>query len=169
MKFQKGHTYSTTHGHARKRQRTRAYRSWEQMRSRCNKPTDKDYPDYGGRGITVCELWRDFAAFIADMGEPPPGMTLDRRDNNKGYCRENCRWATAIEQHQNTRANIYLTFAGETLCISEWERRLGFPKDRIGARLKQGWPVERALTTPMRAYPRKYQTLEMIERGESLI
>ena len=80
-----------------------AYRSWLSMRSRCLYPTHKDWHNYGGRGITFCRRWERFENFYADMGERPPGLTLDRKDNDKGYSKSNCRWATRSEQARNQR------------------------------------------------------------------
>jgi hypothetical protein len=78
------------------------YRTWLSMRSRCNKPTYKSYPEYGGKGIKVCDRWNEsFEAFLADNGERPEGKTLDRVDNTKGYEPGNCRWATPKEQANN--------------------------------------------------------------------
>ena len=94
------------HGHARRGVKpTQTYRTWQAMMTRCYNPNVKSYKDYGGRGVQVCEQWHSFANFLTDMGERPPGTTLDRKDNDRGYAPDNCRWATKAEQASNTRAN----------------------------------------------------------------
>lgn len=82
--------------------RTPTWYSWYNMRKRCREVNSPDYPRYGGRGIKVCKRWnKSFLAFLEDMGERPPGMTLDRKNNDKGYTKKNCRWATQKEQIAN--------------------------------------------------------------------
>jgi hypothetical protein len=94
-----------THGHTRNRTGTKTYRAWQSAKDRCFNPRCEDYPNYGGRGIRMCDRWRnDYAAFLADMGESPPGLTLDRIDNDGDYEPGNCRWATLLEQARNKRA-----------------------------------------------------------------
>ena len=83
---------------------TKVYWVWSQMRDRCTNANSRDYPYYGGRGISVCERWLKFENFIADMGVPPSGLTLDRKDNDGNYEPGNCRWATRAEQTTNKRA-----------------------------------------------------------------
>src|SRR5438876_10103127 len=102
------------HGHDRKGKRTRTYRVWNNMIIRCKYPYADNYERYGGRGITVCKRWQTFANFLADMGVCPPGKTLDRLDNSRGYSPANCRWATALEQGANQRNNKRIMFGGRT-------------------------------------------------------
>lgn len=92
-----------SHGHALSRSRTPTYRSWAGMINRCTNPRQPNFERYGGRGITVCDRWRSFENFLADMGERPEGTTIDRKDNDGNYEPGNCRWATDIEQQANTR------------------------------------------------------------------
>jgi hypothetical protein len=92
-----------THGHTIGRLRSKTYRCWHNMLSRCHNPRVPAFKNYGGRGITVCERWHKFENFLADMGDPPPGLTLERVNNDSGYELANCRWATRIEQAANKR------------------------------------------------------------------
>jgi hypothetical protein len=121
------------------------------MMQRCYNPKHRDYRYWGGRGIRVCERWHSFENFYEDMGNPPEGMTLDRKDNSGDYCKENCRWATKEEQQNNTRYNVWLEHEGERRTIAQWAREIGMNVGTLGARLNvYGWSIERALTTPVR-------------------
>lgn len=141
------------HGHTRGYKRTPAYETWQAMMSRCTRPSNVAYARYGGAGITVCERWRIFDNFLADMGERPAGKNIDRIDGAKGYEPGNCRWATSQEQARNRRSNKLLTFQGRTKAIAEWADEVGLNRDAITKRLRLGWTVERALTAPRRNYP----------------
>lgn len=127
------------------------YIAWGSMIRRCEKPQEKCYPQYGGRGISVCDRWKKFQNFLEDMGpRPSADHSLDRIDNDGDYGPDNCRWATRSEQQNNRRCNHRLTFKGRTLTIAEWARELGCPRHHIANRIKSGWSVEAALTTPFR-------------------
>ena len=109
-----------------------AYKSWIKMMHRCYNKASKDYPDYGGRGITVCERWRDGPEnFCNDMGERPEGCTLDRIDNDQGYSPENCRWADAITQANNRRSNLLLATVHGVKTCAEVARLYGVDYKRL--------------------------------------
>lgn len=132
---------------------TPEYRAWQTMRLRCLVPSNPAYSDYGGRGITVCERWKDSCAnFVADMGRKPSGRhELDRIDNNKGYEPGNCRWATRTENDRNRRSNRHLTHEGVTRTLAEWCEIKCLPRDTVQKRLAAGWSIPRSLETPVRA------------------
>lgn len=136
------------------------YRVWGAMVERCTKQASKDYAHYGGRGITVCDRWRKFENFYADMGDRPTGMTLERIDNDGDYEPGNCRWATRREQNLNRRTTQMVTYLGETLCAADWERRFGYGEGVVAGRLRRGWPIERALTQPVRGTVNKSKAKE---------
>jgi hypothetical protein len=120
------------HGESVHAERTSEYNAWRQMRQRCNLPTHKHYPHYGGRGISVCARWDDYANFLEDMGRrPSEDHSIDRIDVNGNYEPGNCRWATRITQARNKRGAIYLTLHGETLHLKEWAERLGLQPGRL--------------------------------------
>lgn len=137
-----------THGHTVDGQ-SPTYKSWHDMKDRCQNPKNGMYPHYGGRGIAVCERWNAFASFLADMGTRPPGTTIDRKDVNGNYEPSNCRWATVPQQADNTTRTIYLTFRGETLTLTQWATRLGVNRETLRSRLALGWAVEKAFTKPV--------------------
>lgn len=126
------------------------YTAWVNMRGRCLNPNNAGYKNYGGRGIMVCTRWKAFTAFYADMGPRLlPSLTIDRINNDGDYEPGNCRWATQKQQRRNARSNHHLTFHGETMCMSEWEERLGMNPSVLSSRIRRGWNVERALTEPL--------------------
>jgi hypothetical protein len=129
---------------------TPVYKAWTQMKQRCYNANDPQYHNYGARGITVCDRWRlDFAQFLTDMGERPKGMTLDRIDNNGPYAPDNCRWATDVEQCNNTRVNHVLAWNGRTQTIAQWAKVTGLSYNVIRYRILHGWTIEHALTHPV--------------------
>ena len=130
--------------------KTPEHKSWMKMRRRCSNPNNVSWPNYGGRGITVCERWQSFENFIADMGRmPTPRHTVERIDVNGHYEPSNCRWATMTEQTQNTRRTRLLTLDGTTRHLNEWCALRGIPKSTVRNRLLNGWTVEHALTVPI--------------------
>ncbi len=119
---------------------TRTYDQWRSMIQRCTNPKTEFWEDYGGRGITVCERWRDFRNFLADMGVCPDGLEIDRwPDTNGNYEKNNCRWATEKEQARNKRNNRVMTALGVTACFSELCERFQISYSVAFARLKRGW------------------------------
>lgn len=126
------------------------YSSWCSMRNRCNNPNSTHYERYGGRGIKHDPSWSDFSVFLKDMGEKPsPKMELERINNDKDYCKENCRWATRKEQTRNRggkRATRLYTFEGRTMCIADWAKEVGISSQSMQKRLNSGWPLEKAFS-----------------------
>lgn len=126
--------------------RTPEHDAWHAMIQRCHNTRNKHFPNYGGRGIAVCERWRTFTTFLADMGRrPSPEHSIDRKDNGGDYTPENCRWATRSEQGNNRRTNHLLTHGGRTMTVSEWAAEIGVTRNALFLRLRNGWPTERAL------------------------
>lgn len=142
---------STKHGHCRRGKVTGFYKSWQDMIKRCTDPNCTHYSNYGGRGIVVCKRWLKFENFLKDMGEAPLGLTLDRMKNEKGYYKENCRWATSIEQARNRRNNLYVPYNGENRLFVELCEEHNISYHIVYARIyKLNWLPERALTEPVR-------------------
>lgn len=147
----------TTHGLSG----TAIYNLWNCIIRRCLNPSSHAFDRYGGRGITICERWLRFEDFYFDMGNRPPGRSIDRIDNDGGYwcgkCDDctgqnhppNCRWATNKEQGNNRRKLRLLTYENETLTMTHWAERTGLSVLTIFKRLKRGWSVEKTLSTPL--------------------
>jgi hypothetical protein len=144
------------HGAARRGAIMPEHRIWSSMRARCSNPNDAGYANYGGRGIAVCERWNEFANFIADMGaRPDRSFSIDRIDNDKGYSPDNCRWATRIEQKANQRTRkdaVWIEHDGERRTLDDWARLKGIRYGTLTERIRNGWSIEKALTTPTRRY-----------------
>lgn len=134
---------------------TREYQSWHMMKQRCGNPNATDYKNYGGRGIKVCKRWERFENFFRDMGPRPIGTTLDRINVNKGYSQSNCRWASKKQQERNRRNNLLITHKSKTQCLSAWIDELRISHGTFQARRQDGWPIEKALFTPVRKFNRK--------------
>ncbi len=152
LRIEKTTKRSTKHGHASVKQRHPIYPAWQSMIQRCINPNNKDYPSYGGRGIAVCKRWRKFENFLEDMGEHPgKEYSIDRIDNNKGYCKSNCRWATKKQQMRNKRDSYLITHEGKIQLLIEWAEDFNIPYKTLWDRIqKLGWSIERALTEPVR-------------------
>lgn len=126
------------------------------MRGRCNSRSHPNFKDYGGRGITICKRWDDYLCFLADMGEMPKGLTLERIDNDQGYYPENCRWATRKEQSNNRRDNPRYELNGQLLTVMELSAATGLSYSTIKSRLRRdGWSLGEALSTPPRPGARR--------------
>lgn len=137
---------------------TRLYCIWNDMIRRCYNQKATRYSNYGGRGITVCDEWKnDFMAFRdwAVANGYNDNLTIDRKDNNKGYHPENCRWATVSEQANNMRSNTMLTYNGKTQNMKLWSNELGISYSALVSRFKRGWNVDKALSTPVRKINKK--------------
>jgi hypothetical protein len=138
------------------------YQSWQSMLGRCYSPDDISFKYYGGRGIEVCDRWReDYDAFYEDMGPKPDKFTLDRINNDLGYFPENCQWSDITHQNRNKRSNRKITIGDETKTLAEWAKENGISWARADYRLKLGLSPEEAISIiPLRA-PAKHGSLAM--------
>lgn len=132
---------------------TRIYNVWHTMKERCYVKSQSSYPNYGGRGIKVCEEWQEFIPFMEwayangyDENAPRGQCTLDRIDPSGNYEPNNCRWATYKEQANNTKSTVFLTYKGETKPASEWSKIVGISQSAITQRKNRGWTDEECLT-----------------------
>lgn len=139
-----------THGHKRVGQSTPEYKTWLGMKARCYRPKNKDFPNWGGRGIAVCERWRsDFSAFLSDMGKKPsPNHSIDRLDSNADYSPENCRWATIRQQGgENRRGLIHVVVDGiEFKTLKSACAHFGVGYTTVVERIKSGIPTSEAFS-----------------------
>jgi len=137
----------TVHGHASRLLKNKAsptYASYMSMLYRCKSV----HKNYGGRGIKVCNRWKNFQKFLEDMGECPKGKTIDRIDNKGNYELENCKWSTPKEQANNRRSNTILEYKGKKRTISQWSDITGIKKSTISQRIiTYKWSIEKTLTT----------------------
>jgi len=146
-----GYTPSVRHGMFG----TPTYNVWVGMLARCRNPHNAAYGNYGGRGIQVCDRWLSFVSFYADMGQKPAGMSIERRDNSRGYTPENCYWSTPAEQNNNRRTNVVISYNGQSLTISQWSKQLNIPRRVLDYRHHAQWPVEDIFTVPVRRTRRR--------------
>lgn len=136
-------TANTKHGHAPRSAtggsgQSKTYKIWAEMIKRCHNPSSESFPRYGGRGISVCDQWREsFENFLADMGESPTGLSIERDDSNGNYEPGNCRWASVIEQANNKRNNVMLGTPDGIMTIAEFARRHGFAYQSVQKQIKQ--------------------------------
>lgn len=125
---------------------TPEYRAWNDMKNRCRNPNVRSYPNYGGRGITVCQEWLDsFESFFAHIGSRPEGFTLDRINCEGNYEPGNVRWVSNIKQQNNKRNSVFVLFRGEKITASEYARAMGIKPDTVHARIRRGAKLEGAV------------------------
>ena len=135
--------------------RSKAYTALQNAIKRCTNPKSVGWSRYGGRGIKICQRWLDSPEnFVNDMGNPPPGMTLERVNLDGDYEPSNCIWATRTHQARNRRSNRLITFGGQTKCVAEWSEITGLPVYAIINRLNGKWSAEETLTLPLSPLPR---------------
>jgi hypothetical protein len=141
------------HGHARKLTTTAEYEIWCGIKKRCLNKRNHAYMRYGGRGISICDLWRtDFTAFLAHIGpRPGPEFSIDRINNDGNYEPGNVRWATAATQGRNTSTNLTLVAFGRSQNIADWASETGIKYRTIMSRLRKGVDVETALSSPIKS------------------
>lgn len=153
-----GHTKSCGHlksagnrrTHGQRAQRSKAYSAWRNMKTRCDWLKSSQWKDYGGRGIKYDPRWTKFEEFYADMGSPPEGMSLDRRDNDKGYSKSNCRWADRPTQRRNSRSHVvWVEIEGEKMILTDACRKLKIVTQKTASnRIFKGWSPADAVLTP---------------------
>ena len=142
------------------------YSVWQGMLSRCRNPNFKQWDDYGGRGITVCDRWQTYQNFVADMGPRPPGMTLERKDTNGNYEPGNCVWATRSDQQRNRRVNVTVTIEGSLYKLSELSDLTSIKPDTIKARAARGMSFSDCISEGKR-FAREGQWAKAVEANRN--
>ena len=149
-----GNQNGFVHGHA-SGSKSPTYKTWRGMKLRCNNLKNASYVNYGGKGIGYCPEWESFETFLADMGERPEGLTLDRIDRTKDYDPTNCKWSTKREQTLDRGCTVWIEHEGQTLCLSDWAKEKGLKLTTLRERIGNGWSIEDALNRPVRHHPRQ--------------
>ena len=157
-----GNEYSLKHGHKRRDWQSSEYTSWRNMRQRCHSPNADGYDRYGGRGIRVCDRWRDsFKTFLSDMGKKPtPRHTIGRIDRDGNYDPGNSRWESAKQQGRNRGNNRTVVYLGQEMTIAEACEKGGINRNVVDARLRLGWTPERAVTAPVKYHKPRALTVD---------
>ena len=148
----------TKHGHNMSHSKgscTKSYYTWQAMKRRCLTDYDSKSEYYKGKGITICDEWiGSFESFLSDMGEPPTKLhSIDRIDNSKGYSKENCRWATQLQQANNKSNNVKITVNATTKNLCQWVQISGIKRKTITSRIKRGWSEYDAIMTDIGKKP----------------
>jgi hypothetical protein len=128
------------------------YRTWQSMKDRCLNPNNRQFKDYGGRGVRMYDNWiESFTEFYKYVGpKPTSNHTIDRINNNIGYFPGNVKWSTVKEQNNNKRNNLIITFNNKSATLAQWAEFIGISKDILNQRIHRGWPIEKAFTHPVR-------------------
>jgi len=143
---------NTTHNMCK----TPLYQKWGKMKNRCSCPNNPSYKHYGGKGICVCERWQTFENFYDDMFDSyVEGLSIERIDNNLGYCKENCKWIPFCEQPRNTSQNIIIELNGIQYILADLSRKYNIPYSALRTRLLRGWTVEDAISIPLQIHNKK--------------
>lgn len=146
--------HNLKHGYGRRgKRRSKTYIAWDAMIQRCTNSAHPNYKNYGARGVKVCRHWLTFENFLADMGEAPEGLELERAKNDQGYKPSNCSWQTRKHQTRNTRLTVRVNYKGKRLPLRELAEDLGLPFTRLYYRLRAGWSVVDAVTKPPYSRP----------------
>lgn len=152
--------------------KTKIYRTWFNMKNRCYNPKVNRYLQYGGRGITVCDEWKNsFIKFYEDMGDVPDNSSLERIDVNGNYCKENCRWATNRDQSRNKTNNVFFEYMGKKMIMSDWAEYFFIDQKLFSLRRRQGWEFEEIIGMKARdnvyySNPRIKVICEVIDNNE---